>query len=164
MTQTEAYSAAARGSKCWAEVVVDLDKSQHGIDYPKALAPYDFLIVLSQAAADEIKPWMLKTGTKTGYVIWDNKQIENFKVAEKVKALGTPFQQLAVEQFGNAIYSNAILFGAFAKMARIFSEEIGKDTLEQFVPIGILDKNLDAFALGITKAEEFLSNLPEGSE
>ncbi|GAF84280.1 unnamed protein product, partial [marine sediment metagenome] len=25
-TQTEAYSAAARGGKCWAEVVVDLDK------------------------------------------------------------------------------------------------------------------------------------------
>ena len=44
-TQTEAYSAAARGGKCWAEVVVDLDKDAKLIDYPKALEPYDFLII-----------------------------------------------------------------------------------------------------------------------
>jgi len=42
-TQTEAYSAAARGGKCWAEVVIDLDKTVKVIDYPKALEPYDFL-------------------------------------------------------------------------------------------------------------------------
>ena len=31
-TQTEAYSAAARGGKCWAEVVVDLDKDNKLIE------------------------------------------------------------------------------------------------------------------------------------
>ena len=47
-TQTEAYSASARGGKCWAEVVVDLDRDVDLIDYPKALKPYDFLIILSE--------------------------------------------------------------------------------------------------------------------
>ena len=37
-TQTEAYSAAARGGKCWAEVVVDLDKS---IEYYKRALEID---------------------------------------------------------------------------------------------------------------------------
>ncbi|MHA1982480.1 MAG: 2-oxoacid:acceptor oxidoreductase family protein, partial [Promethearchaeota archaeon] len=55
-TQTEAYSAAARGGKCWAEIVVELDRKIELIDYPKALQPYDFLIVLSEESASDVKP------------------------------------------------------------------------------------------------------------
>jgi 2-oxoglutarate ferredoxin oxidoreductase subunit gamma len=43
--QTEAYSAAARGGRCWADVVVELDEAEKMIDYPKALSPYDFVFV-----------------------------------------------------------------------------------------------------------------------
>jgi len=163
VSQTEAYSAAARGGKCWAEVVVDLDKEEKLIDYPKALEPYDFVIVLSQAAAEEIKAPMLKQGPKTGFVIWDNKLIEKFKAAQKLKALGLPLQELAVEQFGSGVFGNAILFGAFTKIAGIFSEEAAKKTLENFVPKGALAKNLEAFDLGVAKGEEFLNSLPEAS-
>ena len=53
-TQTEAYSASARGGACWAEVVVELDKDVKTIDYPQALQPYDFLIVLSGESAARI--------------------------------------------------------------------------------------------------------------
>ncbi len=163
VAQTEAYSAAARGGKCWAEVVVDLDKGEKLIDYPKALEPYDFLIVLSQAAAEEIKPTMVKNDPKSGYVIWDNKMIEKFRGVQKMKALAIPVQELAIELFGGAVYGNAILFGAFTKIAGIFPVEAAKKTLEYFVPKATLAKNLEAFALGMAKAEEFLNSLAGGS-
>ncbi|MCK4286659.1 MAG: 2-oxoacid:acceptor oxidoreductase family protein, partial [Candidatus Lokiarchaeota archaeon] len=55
-TQTEAYSASARGGSCWAEIVVDLDKNIKTIDYPQALIPYDFVIALSGESAARISP------------------------------------------------------------------------------------------------------------
>ncbi len=164
VAQTEAYSAAARGGKCWAEVVVDLDRKEKLIDYPKALEPYDFLIVLSQAAADEVKPAVVKNEPKTGYVIWDNKMVEKLRGVQKMKALGLPVQELAIEKFGGAVYGNAILFGAFTKIAGIFPVEAAKKTLEHFVPKATLAKNFEAFDLGMSKGEEFLSSLAGGRE
>ena len=159
VAQTEAYSAAARGGKCWAEVVVDLDKKEKLIDYPKALEPYDVLIVLSQAAADEVKPSMVKNETNTGYVIWDTKMIEKFRGIQKMKALGLPVQELAIEKYGEAVFGNSILFGAFTKIAHIFPVEAAKKTLEHFVPNATLAKNLDAFELGMIRGKEFLASL-----
>jgi Pyruvate/2-oxoacid:ferredoxin oxidoreductase gamma subunit len=106
---------------------------------------------------------MLKQGPKTGYVIWDNKLIEKFKAAQKLKALGLPLQEMAVENFGSAVFGNAILFGAFTKIAGIFSVEAGKNTLENFVPKGALAKNQEAFDLGVAQGEEFLNNFVEES-
>ncbi len=164
VAQTEAYSAAARGGKCWAEVVVDLDKGEKIIDYPKALEPYDFLIVLSQAAADEVKIAMVKNDPNTGYVIWDTKMIEKFRGIQKLKALGLPVQELAIEKFGNVVFGNAILFGAFTEIAKIFPIEAAQKTLEHFVPQASVAKNHEAFELGRARAVTFLTSLAGGSQ
>ena len=64
-TQIEAYGSSARGGRCWAEVVVDLDKNIKIIDYPKALSPYDFLIILSEESASRVNPDNIKKDENT---------------------------------------------------------------------------------------------------
>ncbi|MGV9171306.1 MAG: 2-oxoacid:acceptor oxidoreductase family protein [Promethearchaeia archaeon] len=160
-TQTEAYSSAARGGKCWAEVVVDLDKEKDMIDYPKAMEPYDFMIVLSEESANEVKKSHLKKGDNTGYLIWDPSTIKKFRTAKRVKSLSIPVQKIAREQFGNIVYGNAILFGAFTHISKIFSEESAIETLKNFVPESTIDANMEAFELGKREAKEFLKKLEE---
>jgi 2-oxoglutarate ferredoxin oxidoreductase subunit gamma len=161
-TQTEAYSAAARGGKCWAEVVVDIDKNVELIDYPKALKPYDFLIVLSEESANDIKVDFVKDEQDTGFLVWDPSTIKKFKAAKKInKVLGIPVQKLAVEKFGNIVFGNSILFGIFTILSGIFSEESALETLKKFVPNTTLDKNLEAFELGKQEAMNFLTKLKE---
>ncbi|TXT64243.1 MAG: 2-oxoacid:ferredoxin oxidoreductase, gamma subunit [Promethearchaeota archaeon] len=162
-TQTEAYSAAARGGKCWAEVVVDLDQDQSQIDYPKALAPYDFSIVLSEEGASEMKKGDLKDEKNTGFLLWDTSTIKKFRTAKRVKALGIPIQKLALEKFGNSVFGNTILFGAFMKISNIFSEEAAIETIKKFVPESTLDTNLKAFEFGKQKGEKFLQTLMEAN-
>jgi len=160
-TQTEAYSASARGGMCWGEVVVDLDRDVKYIDYPKALEPYDFLIVLSEESARGIKAYQLKKGD-SGFLIWDPSTIQKFKAAKRIpKALSIPVQKLARERFGNIVFGNSILFGAFTALARIFSEESALETIKQFVPQSTIDTNMEAFELGKQEAQEFLKKLQE---
>ncbi|MFX1321909.1 MAG: 2-oxoacid:acceptor oxidoreductase family protein [Promethearchaeota archaeon] len=162
-TQTESYSASARGGRCWAEVVVDLDKEIKIIDYPKALKPYDFLIILSEESANLIKPEDIKKDENTGYLIWDPSTIKKFKAVRRFeKALSIPVQKLAVENFGNIVFGNSILFGAFTVLSGLISEESAIETLKNFVPSPTLDKNLEAFELGKKEAQEFLKGLEEG--
>lgn len=162
-TQTEAYSSSARGGKCWAEVVIDLDKKVKIIDYPKALKPYDFLIVLSEEAASGIKPDLLKEGTSTGYLIWDPSTIKKFKAVKRFKkVLSLPVQKLAVENFGNIVFGNSILFGAFTILSGFISEESAIETIKNFVPSATLNKNLEAFEIGKQDALEFIKQQKEG--
>ncbi|MBY8992275.1 MAG: 2-oxoacid:acceptor oxidoreductase family protein [Candidatus Lokiarchaeota archaeon] len=161
-TQTEAYSASARGGACWAEVVVELDKSIEVIDYPQALKPYDFLIVLSGESAARVTPDQFKTDENTGYLIWDPSTIKDFKTAKQIrKSLSIPVQKIAVENFGNIVFGNSILFGAFTFLSGIISEESAIETLKKFVPNSTLEKNLEAFELGKKEAQEFMKMLKE---
>jgi 2-oxoglutarate ferredoxin oxidoreductase subunit gamma len=161
-TQTEAYSASARGGACWAEVVVELDKNVTTIDYPQALKPYDFLIVLSGESAARVGPDQFKDEENTGYLVWDPSTIMDFKIAEQIqKSLRIPVQKLAVEKFGNIVFGNSILFGVFTSLSGIISEESAIETLKQFVPKSTLNKNLEAFELGKKEAQDFIKKLKE---
>ena len=163
-TQTEAYSASARGGACWAEVVVELDKDITTIDYPQALKPYDFLIVLSGESAARVGPDQFKTEDNTGYLIWDPSTIQEFKIAQQLKkSLSIPVQKLAVENFGNIVFGNSILFGAFTILSGIISEESAIETLKKFVPSSTLEKNMEAFEFGKKEAHDFLKKLKGGN-
>jgi 2-oxoglutarate ferredoxin oxidoreductase subunit gamma len=163
-TQTEAYSASARGGACWAEVVVELDRNVKSIDYPQALQPYDFLIVLSGESAARVSPNHFKADENTGYLIWDPSTIKDFQVAKQIqKSLSIPVQKIAVEKFGNIVFGNSILFGAFTILSGIISEESAIETLKKFVPRSTLDKNMEAFELGKKEAQDFMTKLKEGN-
>ncbi|MFX1258088.1 MAG: 2-oxoacid:acceptor oxidoreductase family protein [Promethearchaeota archaeon] len=150
-----------KGGKCWAEVVIDLDRNTKLIDYPKALIPYDFLIVLSEESARGVKKTHLKEGENTGYLIWDSSTIKKFNSAKRMKSLALPVQRLALEKFGNTVYGNSILFGAFTSLSKIISEEAAIETIKNFVPKTTLEENLEAFELGKIEAQYFLKQLEE---
>ncbi|MBD3211647.1 MAG: hypothetical protein GF311_03490 [Candidatus Lokiarchaeota archaeon] len=150
-----------KGGKCWAEVVVDLDRDQDLIDYPKALEPYDFLIILSDEAASEVKKNHLKKGDNTGYLLWDSAAIGKFRTAKRVKSLALPVQKISLEKFGKTVFGNSILFGVFTAIAQIFSEESAIETIKKFVPKNTLEINLEAFELGKKEGIEFLNKLKE---
>ena len=154
-------SNLVKGGKCWAEVVVDLDTDAKLIDYPKALAPYDFLIILSEESARDMKKNDLKSGENTGFLIWDPSTISKFSVAKRLKSLSIPVQKVALERFGDRVYGNTILFGAFTILSGIFSEESAIETIKKFVPPSTLDTNLEAFELGKQEAHEFINKLQE---
>ncbi len=154
-------SNLVKGGKCWAEVVVDLDTDAKLIDYPKALAPYDFLIILSEESARDMKKNDLKSGENTGFLIWDPSTISRFSVAKRLKSLSIPVQKVALEKFGDRVYGNTILFGAFTILSGIFSEESAIETIKKFVPPSTLDTNLEAFELGKQEAHEFINKLQE---
>ena len=154
-----------KGGRCWAEVVIDLDKDIEFIDYPKALKPYDFLIVLSEESANGVKVDFVKNEQNTGFLIWDPSTIKKFRAAKKInKVLGIPIQKLAVEKFGNIVFGNSILFGIFTTLSGIFSEESALETIKKFVPNSTLDKNLEAFELGKQEAMNFLNQIKEGNK
>ncbi|KKK40608.1 hypothetical protein LCGC14_0500850 [marine sediment metagenome] len=79
------------------------------------------------------------------------------------KSLSIPVQKIAVEKFGNIVFGNSILFGAFTILSGIISEESAIETLKKFVPSPTLNKNLEAFELGKMEAHEFLKKLKEES-
>ena len=161
-TQTEAYSASARGGRCFAEVVVELDKNIETIDYPQALRPYDFLIILSGESAASVNPDYIKKDENTGYLLWDPSTIQKFRAVRNIKkALSIPVQKIAVEKFGNIVFGNSILFGAFTILSGIISEESAIETLKKFVPSSTLEKNLEAFELGKKEALDFIRKLKE---
>lgn len=161
-TQTEAYSASARGGRCWAEIVVELDDHIKVIDYPQALRPYDFLIILSEESAAGVNPDFVKEGDNSGYLLWDPSTIQKFRATNKIhKSLSIPVQKIAIEKFGNIVFGNSILFGAFTILSGIISEESAIETLKKFVPKSTLNKNLEAFELGKKEAQEFMKKLKE---
>ncbi len=136
------------------------------IDYPKALEPYDFLIILSEEAASDVKPNMVKRNGNGGFLVWDTSTIKNIRAAKRIeKSLGIPIQKLAVEKFGNIVYGNSILFGIYTVLSGTISEESAIETIKKFVPSSTIDTNLEAFELGKQEAKEFLTQLEnEGSK
>jgi Pyruvate/2-oxoacid:ferredoxin oxidoreductase gamma subunit len=126
------------------------------------MQPYDFLVVLSEEAAKNVKPEQLKKDGNTGYLIWDTSTIQTFRVAKLIdKAIGIPIQKIAVEVFNNRVFGNSILFGVFTTLSRIFSEQSAIETIKKFVPSATINQNLEAFELGKQEAEKFLSKLKE---
>ena len=142
-TQTEAYGAAARGGSCWGEVVIH--DSEELIDYPRAIPPYDILIVLSEDAVSKYK----KSAKNGGIVIYDSTTINPNKMKFKNSNIyDVPAQRIARDKF-KTIVSNVLLFGAVIGISGIITEKSGLSTVEEFVPKKFLDLNIHAYNKGI---------------
>ena len=145
VSQSQAYTAVARGGSVWAETVI----SDKEIDYPRAMDP-DYLILLSVDASKNHKKDLKK---KTGAYITDPTSSKKFKSKKKTH-YQIPAAKIAIEQFKMPVVSNVILFGAIVEISNIVSKESARKTIEDTVPPKTLEINLKALDEGFRYAEQ----------
>ena len=154
VSQSQAYTAVARGGSVWAETVI----SDEIIDYPRAMDP-DFLIILSVDASKNHKKDLKK---KTGVFITDPSSLKKFKT--KKTHYPIPAARIAVEKFNMPVISNVILFGAIVEITGIASRESAKKTIKNTVPEKTLEMNLKALEEGFNIAEKLKLELKQAAD
>jgi len=143
VSQSQAYTAVARGGSVWAETVI----SDKEIDYPRAMDP-DYLILLSVDASKNHKKDLKK---KTGAFITDPTSLKKFKSKKKTH-YQIPAAKIAIEKFNMPVVANVILFGAIVEISGIVSKESARKTIEDTVPPKTLEMNLKALDEGFRYA------------
>jgi 2-oxoglutarate ferredoxin oxidoreductase subunit gamma len=137
--QTQAYGAEARGSLAKSEVIISDGK----IGFPAVRRP-DILVAMNQEALDKL----LKDLKDDGTLIIDNTSVS--KIPEtKARVHKLPLTETAKKAFGETMYANIVMLGAFTKITRLVSEQSMERTIRENVPTETVEKNVDAFRKGL---------------
>jgi 2-oxoglutarate ferredoxin oxidoreductase subunit gamma len=136
--QTQSYGPESRGGACKSEVVV----SDEEIDFPKVVEP-DVLVLMSQHAYNEYVEDVKSGGT----VIMDPDMIPHEKDLGKVRIFRVPATKIA-EQLGRKIVANIVMIGAFVSITGLLTADSVKGSIEENVPKGTEELNLEAFEKG----------------
>jgi 2-oxoglutarate ferredoxin oxidoreductase subunit gamma len=137
--QTQAYGAEARGSLAKSEVIISDGK----IGFPAVRRP-DILVAMNQEALDKL----LKDLKEDGTLILDSTNVSTIP-ATKAKVHKLLLTETAKKEFGEAIYANMVMLGAFAEITRLVTEQSMIKTIRENVPTKTVEKNVDAFRKGI---------------
>ena len=137
--QTQAYGAEARGSLAKSEVIISDGK----IGFPAVRKP-DILVAMNQEALDKL----LKDLKDDGTLIVDSTSVSTMPET-KTNVHKLPLTETAKKAFGEAIYANMVMLGAFTKITRLVSEQSMEKTIEENVPAMTVEKNVDAFRKGL---------------
>lgn len=137
--QTQAYGAEARGSLAKSEVII----SDGRIGFPAVRKP-DVLMAMTQEALDKL----LKDLKENGILIVDST---NVTVLPDIKArvFRIPITETAKKTFGETIYANMVMLGAFTKITELVSAESMEKTIEENVPARTIENNINAFRKGL---------------
>jgi 2-oxoglutarate ferredoxin oxidoreductase subunit gamma len=57
--------------------------------------------------------------------------------------------ETAKKAFGETMYANIVMLGAFTKITRLVSEQSMERTIRENVPTETVEKNVDAFRKGL---------------
>ena len=129
-SQSESYGAAARGGACWSEVVIDDDKSEAFIDYPRTVpGQTDIGIFLSEQGAGK---YLKEVKKKGGIVIYDPIAIDKIKTKKKQTLYKVEASRIASEELKMPVTANVILFGAFVGLTQVLSVDAAKKTVKEF--------------------------------
>lgn len=137
--QTQAYGAEARGSLAESEVVM----SESRIGFPAVRKP-DILVAMSQEALDRLFKDLKENGT----LIIDSSNVT--KVPEsKARVYRFPITETAKKTFGEAMYANMVMLGAFIKMTRLVTVQSMEKAIEENVSAKTVETNINAFRRGL---------------
>ncbi|MCP4691107.1 MAG: 2-oxoglutarate ferredoxin oxidoreductase subunit gamma [Desulfobacterales bacterium] len=144
VTMLKSHGTEMRGGYVRSQVVL----SQKAIDSPMCENP-DFFIALSSAAYDRFKD----TIPGNGVILYDPAFVERLDHGLPCTQRALPAKQLAMDNFGKAIFSNTIALGA---MARLLDEDIREETILKSI-LEIIPKfheeNKRAFRIGYDHME-----------
>jgi len=139
VTMLKSHGTEMRGGYVRSQVVV----STKTIDSPMCETP-DYLLALSLGAYDRFA----KTVPADGLIIYDPAFVDKLDEALPCKQRAFPAKQLAVDNFGKAIFSNSVSLGA---MARLLEGIIDKDKILESL-LDVIPKfhedNRKAFEIG----------------
>ncbi len=137
--QTQAYGAEARGSLAESEVII----SDNKIGFPAVRRP-DVLVAMSQEALDRL----LKDLKENGTLIIDSSNVT--KVPEsKATVYRFPITEAAKKTFGEAMYANMVMLGAFVRMTRLVTVQSMEKTIRENVSAKTVETNINAFRRGL---------------
>jgi 2-oxoglutarate ferredoxin oxidoreductase subunit gamma len=99
---------------------------------------------MNQEALDKL----LKDLKDDGTLIVDGTSVSTMP-ATKAKVHKLPLTEIAQKAFGEAMYANMVMLGAFTKITRLVSEQSMEKTIRENVPAQTVEKNVDAFRKGL---------------
>jgi len=137
--QTQAYGAEARGSLSKSEVIISDGK----IGFPAVRKP-DILVAMNQEALDKL----LKDIKENGTLIVDSTNVTTIPET-KTKVYKLPITETAKKAFGDTMFANMIMLGAFTKMTEIVTVQSVEKTIRENVSSRTVESNINAFRKGL---------------
>ena len=137
--QTQAYGAEARGSLAKSEVII----SDHKIGFP-AVRNCDILVAMSQESLNAL----LKDLKENGTLIIDSTNVADIPET-KARVHKIPITETAKKTFGEALYANMVMLGAFTKITKLVSREAMEKTIRENVSKRTIETNVRAFQKGL---------------
>lgn len=139
VTMLKSHGTEMRGGYVRSQIVL----SRKAIDSPMC-ENIDIFIALSLAAYNRFKD----TVPEQGLIIYDPAFVESIDERLPCRQKAFPAKQLAVDNFGKAIFSNTIALGAMAKLLEgSLKKEIILESILEIIP-KYQDENRRAFQIG----------------
>jgi 2-oxoglutarate ferredoxin oxidoreductase subunit gamma len=137
--QTQAYGAEARGSLSKSEVIISDGK----IWFPAVRKP-DILVAMNQEALDKL----LIDLKENGILIVDSTNVTAIPET-KAEIHKLPMTETAKKTFGELMFSNMVMLGAFIKLTKIVSIQSMEKTIRENVSSKTVENNINAFRKGL---------------
>jgi 2-oxoglutarate ferredoxin oxidoreductase subunit gamma len=137
--QTQTYGAEARGSLTKSEVII----SEGKINFP-AVRKCDILVALNQEALN----LLMKDLKGAGMLIVDSTNVTAVPET-KAKLCELPFTETAKNTFGDALYANMVMLGAFTRITKLVTPAHVEKAIRENVPARTLETNVNAFKRGL---------------
>jgi 2-oxoglutarate ferredoxin oxidoreductase subunit gamma len=137
--QTQAYGAEARGSLAESEVII----SENRIGFPAVRKP-DILVAMNQEALDKLFKDLKENGT----LIIDSSNVTTVRES-KARVYGFPITETAKKTFGEAMYANMVMLGAFIKITKLITIQSLEQAIRENVSAKTVETNINAFRRGL---------------
>jgi len=137
--QTQAYGAEARGSLAKSEVIISDSK----IGFP-AVRKCDILVVMNQESLDAL----IKDMKEDGMLIVDSTNVTDVPET-KARVHKIPITETAKKTFGEAMYANMVMLGAFTRITGLVTSEALQRAIRENVSKRTIETNVKAFKKGL---------------
>ena len=140
-TLTKSYGPEARGGACSTDIIISDDR----VNYPQVRDP-DVLISMSQESLETYIPAL----SEEGILMIDTSLVESSREGN----VGLPATEIAEEKIGIKQVANIVMLGYFTAMTEFVTKDSMKEAIEDLVPEGTEEKNLEAFESGYERGQE----------
>jgi 2-oxoglutarate ferredoxin oxidoreductase subunit gamma len=149
--QCPTYGSQVRGGATKVDLIID-DKE---ILNPKA-QHINFFMAIAQSSFNKF--WKDEEIADDAVVLLDSNLVKTTAIPETMRKqrifIDLPVVEIAKKEFNNVLLSNMMALGVTCEMTKIISAENYLKSIEKKVPPKHLDKNIQAFNLGIEMAKE----------